>query len=305
LRQPHPGVAESVRPLVEGLGRGSAEEQAPPGSKHQHAGHPVDQFVQLVLDDDQRMPAVFSESPQEAEQLGGGLGVEVRRRLVQYQHSWAHGQDRGQSDPLFLPTRQGGQAAEPIPLQADPAQSPVDGRLYLLRRAAEILQAEGHLVFHRERAELGVGILKDQSGLLSQQMDRTFVHYQSRHYHVAGVVTLDQVRDQAVQAEGERTFSRSARPQHQHGLTWGDREREVDQRRLDPGGVGESQPGGHDGRTRSRRSQILLTFPSEIASPESTPVLARASPSSRDSTAPRTTELITARTAASPMLPHV
>ena len=104
------------------------------------------------------------------------------------------------------------------PLSPTEASACVDGASRSPRGAAEVLQAEGDLVLDRERAELSVGILEDQPGLLGEQVHRIVTHDQPGHHHLARVVALHQVRDQTVQAQGERALARPAGAQHQHRL---------------------------------------------------------------------------------------
>ena len=93
--------------------------------------------------------------------------------------------------------------------------------------APQVLQSEGHLVLDGERAELGVGILKDQPGLLGEQVHRIVAHHQPGHRHPARVVALHQMGDQPVQTERQRALARAAGPEHQHRLPRVDREGEV------------------------------------------------------------------------------
>ncbi len=304
LRTPHSGGGKHRAVLVEGRLGSSLVEKTALGAEHQHLVHPSDQLVQLVLDDDDGVTPILSQAPQQREQLGRRARVEIRGRLVQHQYAGPHGKHRGQSHALLLTPRESVQTALPVVRQPHRGEGAVYRALDLLRGTAEVLQAEGDLVLDRQSAELSVGILKDQSDLLGEQVHRTIAHHQPGHGHPARVVALDQMRDQPVQAERERALARSAGAQHQQGLARLHGERQVDQRRLDPGGVGERQPFGGYRRRSEGSAQILCTFPLEMASPESTPVLARASPRSCDRPPPRITDPTTHKMAAMRMLLH-
>jgi hypothetical protein len=276
-----------------------------PRIQHQQAVHPVDHLIELVLDDYNGVLPIRGESPQEAEQVGRRLGIEIRGGLVEHQDVRPHGENRSQGHSLFLSARERSQEAFAVADQTYLVERSIDCSFDLCRSPAQVLRSERDLVLHSEGAELSVGILEYQPGLLGKNVHWVIPHDQTGYDNLAHVVTLDQVRDEPVQAQGQRALARPARPKHQYRLARRHREGQVGQGRLDPGGVGERQPGCCYQRRGDGDGQIRFTLPEPIASPESTPVLAKASPRSWDRPPPSATELITMRTAASPMLPQL
>ena len=305
LRSPHAHRFQITCPLVEGRARVARIEESASRREHQDRVYPFDDLIELVLDDDESVSPVGGQPAQQSEEFHGGVGIEIGGGLVEHQHPRAHGQHRGDGDPLLFAPRQGAQEPLPEAGQSDGFQRIVDGRLHLERRPAKVLQAEGDLILNGERAELGVGILKDQAGLLGQQMHRGVPHHQPRHHDLARVVALDEMRDESIQAQREGALARAAGTEYQHGLPRPEREVQVDERRVFPRRIGEGKPGSQYGRRRRCRDQILRGCFCATPSPERTPVRRRAWPRACERPPPSTRELRTVRIPATRMLPQV
>ena len=160
------------------------------------------------------------------EELGGGSWVEIGRRLVQHQHARSHGQ-APRPGPLAAshPPRGWPGAA------ADTRSRPTEPRAWSM--AASISSGDRRR-FSRPKAissstvsvqNWASGSWKTSPVSCASRCTGTVAHHQPGHHHLAGVVALDQVRDQTVQAQGERALARPARPQHQHGLARADTRR--------------------------------------------------------------------------------
>ena len=85
LRPPHTRFSELLGMVVESTPRVAAEQEPAFTVEHQHAVHPFDDFIELVLDDDDGVPPVGRQFAEYEEQFARGRRVEIGRRLVQHQ----------------------------------------------------------------------------------------------------------------------------------------------------------------------------------------------------------------------------
>ena len=166
-------------PAIEGFREGPLEEHPPPCPAPGPV-HPLDQPVEPVLDDDDECVA----GPRPA-----GAG-ERRTRTVAWGSRLADGSSstsmRGPMastaarPPAVSRRRTARESRSPEPARPTapaPRRWPSPSR----RRPAKVLQAEGHLVLHGERAELGIGVLEHQAHLVGQHVHRGVSDHQAGH----------------------------------------------------------------------------------------------------------------------------
>ena len=264
----------------------------------------MQQLVEFVLDDDQRVAAPACEPLQHSEEVGRRARIEVGRRLVEHEDARTQSQSGRDSHTLLLATRQGVGPAATERSQSHRGQRGVHGGLDLDRRRQHILEAEGHLVFDRERAELRLGILKDQADLTREPVHRMVGAHQPGDGHRAGEPRLDHVGDQAVQTQRQCALARSAGTQHEDGFSRLDGQVDVAQNDERPFRVPDRDTFQNHGRRRFGvlRPRVRQSVrdsaqrdPSamgarcsfDMARPDSAPVRSRTSASTFETRPPR------------------
>lgn len=167
-RHPDAMLGELVRPFVEDLpGRAVRHDPASRG-QHDDPVYEMHERVYFVLDDDHRVAARTLEPLHRSEEPALPGGVEVRRRLVEDKYLRAHREDRGERHPLLLAAGERVHLPPTRPSYAHVGEGLVYAAVHLLRRYAQVLQAEGHLVFHLSGDELRLRVLEDQADVLCE-----------------------------------------------------------------------------------------------------------------------------------------
>jgi hypothetical protein len=121
------------------------------------------------------------------------------------------GQDAGEREALLLTAREPFDAVAAAMLQADPVQSFVDARVHFAARHGQVLQAEGNFLLEREHAELSLRVLEDHAHTLRHVRHRRVTSIAPVDADATLQVTLDEVRDGAIQAQAKRAFAAPTR----------------------------------------------------------------------------------------------
>src|SRR5665647_3432104 len=103
--------------------------------------------------------------------------------------------------------------------QADNAKGVIYLVLYDVWGCQDVLEAEGNLILHRQGAELRPRVLEDDADPLCQLVHRVFVRRKPIDDDHAAELALDDVRDEAIEAEGEGALPRATGAEDEHRLT--------------------------------------------------------------------------------------
>ncbi len=132
------------------------EEQAPVLQEEHAVGDGERPLGALLREDDGGAGALDL-----CEEARGGVGIELRRRLVEQHEPRPHRQGGGQADPLELPARELVRPPSGQMGGAERVERGVHARPDLLRRRTEVLEPEGDVVAHERHEDLVLGILED------------------------------------------------------------------------------------------------------------------------------------------------
>jgi hypothetical protein len=110
------------------------------------------------------------EAHQSLEHIVGGLGVELRGRLVEHQNRWAEGERGGDCDALLLPSRERIQFTFAQIAQVQQAQNLFDPNPHLLLGDSGVFERKGDLVFDLIDDKLGFGVLKNKADMAAHHL---------------------------------------------------------------------------------------------------------------------------------------
>ena len=139
----------------------SVVEDDPPLVDHHEAVDQFRKFVDVMLDHDDRHRPLAVKAVDDLEDVPHALRIQVRRRLVKHDDLRFQGQHRGKADSLLLSAGEAHHLRVEVGEHADLFQRGVSHVTDVSRIAAQILQAEIHLVAHGLVDDLGVRVLED------------------------------------------------------------------------------------------------------------------------------------------------
>ena len=163
--------------------------------------------------------------------------VEHGRRLVEHDALGLHGDDARDGDALLLPAGEQVRRVQAKVIHTDLPEGGIHPRAYFLRRDAEVLGREGHVVLDDVGDDLVIGILKDHAHRGAHGQEILFV----RRVHAVDIHLAAGRQQDGVEVLGERALAGAVVPQHGHERAARDLEREVAERGLRLAGVGKGQ----------------------------------------------------------------
>jgi hypothetical protein len=241
LGNPDAEFIEHVRLLLEHLARCAVGQDRSRRPEQQNTIYQVHEVVQPVLDQDYRM---FASRLQLGDHRGDVLrtpGVEVRRRLIEDQDLRLQGQDAGEGQPLLVAAGKRGDPRRKGAIQSRLPQGRRDPMGHFGARHAEVFQTEGDLVVDTQHAELRVRVLKEQADLAGGRGEGTVAGVAAGDADGPAQLAFDHVRNQAIQALGERTLATAARAEDEDRFARRDRTGHVSQARPLAPGIAEAQ----------------------------------------------------------------
>ena len=244
----------------------------------------------VVVDDDQRRPAVGDGAGDGlADQRRAGR-IELRGRFVEQQQPGARGQRPGEHEALLLPAGEGrGGAVAPV-RERHRGERPVHGRPDLLRRRPDVLQPERDVVPGAGHHQLGVGVLEDDRRAGAGEVGEPAVD-RRRALGLTGVRA-----EQPCQRVQQRGLARAGGAGEQHPLAGRDRQVDVPHgpgvaARVPEAPAGEPYRGRavRAGRSGSRGQTRVRPDPNDDSAPLAPSARASASPPTPATTAVLTT----------------
>ncbi len=173
------------------------------------------------------MVALVREFAEHRVHLVDARRVEVRGRLVEYEHGGGERECAGDRKTLPAAAREHvGVVGSAIP-QADELQGPLGAGEHLGRGDEEVLGTECHFVEKGSGDDLSVGILEDHRHVRAELCDAALSRVGSRDAHGAVELGRDRVRHESVEGERERRLAAARRSEHQHDLAGTDVERDA------------------------------------------------------------------------------
>ena len=213
-----------------------------------------------MLDHQERALAPYRQRCERGDDLARADRIEVRRRLVEHERSWPHGQQRGQRHALLGPAGQRVEAAWGFWAEAGGGACLRDPLDHLLRREAEVLEPERDLIVGLQHHELRLGILEQHADVPGQLRERRAARVTAADRQRAVLpVRVQRMRDQAVEAEREGALPGAARTEEEQTLALLPVEVEITERRSFPSDVPDGEAPcarehAQTSRTRSRPS---------------------------------------------------
>ena len=206
--------------------RGASSRTRPPSRKSTRSTALERHRRALLGDDDGPAPLGC-----EVEERLRAAGVELRRRLVEEQERGPEREDRREADTLQL--ARGERLRPPLAevLDACCGKACAHLRPDALRRSADVLEAERHLVRDPPEDDLVLGILEEGSDEPSELGRPGLASVATVDLDPAFETAAVEVWDEAGERTQERGLARAGRPEHRDDLPRLDAQRDMRERR--------------------------------------------------------------------------
>ena len=166
-----------------------------------------------------------------AQQQRGGLGVELRHRLVEEQQPRLERERRGEADPLQLAAGELDRLPAPEVERVHRLERALDPGPDLRRRDAEVLEPEGDLVRDDRHHDLVLGILEDRRDGAGELGRARATGVEPGDDDPALEAAAVEVRDEPGESAEQRRLARAGRAEERHDLSRLERQRDVAHRR--------------------------------------------------------------------------
>ena len=227
--------------------RGPAEgDLSPRAIEDEHEIGQGKRRLDSVLDDDDRVPPLRRQCPEDLEDGGHAGRIEVRGRLIEDDATGKRGQDVGDGETLLFAARERLRQARLVAGQADLPQGPRHRVEHHGARPAAVLQPEGRLVLDAGHDELTLRILEDDPDPFAEASRRRARDLLLADREAPLPATPKGVRDDAREGARQRALARSRWAEHEQDRPGGKPERQAAQRRRGSAGVGPAEPAGDD-----------------------------------------------------------
>ena len=191
----------------------------------------------MVRDEHDRDALLAAELRGRVDDLAPAGRIEHGRRLVEHDALGLHGDDTRDGHALLLPAGEQVRRVQAKIIHADLLERGIHPRAYFLRRDAEVLGREGHVVLDDVGDDLVIGILKDHAHRGAHGQEIVLVG----RVHAVDVHLAAGRQQDGVEVLGERALAGAVVPQHGHERAARDLEREVAERGPLLAGVGKGQ----------------------------------------------------------------
>ena len=202
----------------EHLGRRTVHGDFPLAQYHDPIGSA--QFLGLVLDNDQAQ-ALRAQLGYQLEDFRPALGIEIGGRLVEHDDSRPQRQHRRDRQALLLAARQRHWIAMLEAAQPNRLERGNDSPIHLGAIHADLFHRERHFVRDVGRKQLRLKILEDHAHLRRDVADAKMLERLACDFDRAAKIAVLELRDDAIEAFGERGLARARRAHHADHLTGG------------------------------------------------------------------------------------
>ena len=179
--------------------------------EHDHAVG-ADALLHMVCDEHDRDALLTAELCRRVDHLAPSGRVEHGRRLVEHDALGLHGDDARDGDALLLPAGEQVRRVQTKIIHTDLPEGRVHARADLLRRHAEVLGCEGHIVLDDVCDDLVIGVLKDHAHRGAHGQKVIFV----RRVHAVNIHLAAGRQQDGVEVLGERALAGAVVPEDGH-----------------------------------------------------------------------------------------